>query len=95
MERSAIWRCRSADRRMRVSPRSKGQRPGLFARFGMRALVTTLLLIPVLSLGLAEPVDTIVYAQSHSDVNPKDFGAPRYRSTITMKDSQSNQLRRR
>jgi hypothetical protein len=72
---------------MRVSPRSKGQRPGLFARFGIRALVTTLLLIPVLSLGLAEPVDTIVYAQSQSDVNPKDFGAPRYRSTITINDN--------
>jgi hypothetical protein len=71
-----------------VSPRSQGRRRRGFARFGMRALGAALLLLPALSLGLAEPVATIVSAKQHNgDVTTEDFSAPRYSSTITINDN--------
>jgi hypothetical protein len=73
-----------------VSPRSKGQRPAGFARFAMKALVAALLLIPALSVGLADPVSDIAFAKKHGgggDVGIEDFSAPRYSSTITINDN--------
>lgn len=73
-----------------MSPRSKGQRPRVLARFGLKVLVAALLLIPALSIGLANPVADIAVAKKHGgggDVGVEDFTAPRYNSTIVILDN--------
>lgn len=69
-----------------------GGRPGFLSRLGTRPLIAALMLVPALTLGVAEPATTLLTAQAkgqraQGDVGTEDFAAPRYRSTITIRDN--------